>query len=99
MTAQDARERAWQEFDRNEGWPQKDSYSFRVGFDKGKDAAKREDEQHIAALVGVINALSDAIGKHGCWNPSNDAPVSGCGYCRTALAKHVEAFALAGEEG
>ena len=45
-----------------------------------------------ARYEALVNDMMTALGKHGCWMPSNDDPVSGCGFCRTALASHMALY-------
>lgn len=57
MTSQDARERAWQEVapKYSHMLPNALVSMFREFFDKTWDAAKREDEQRIAAVVEAVD--------------------------------------------
>lgn len=55
MTTQDARERAWQEWEATHVR----AWIARAAFEDGWDAAKREDEQRIAALVAYVKHRPD----------------------------------------
>lgn len=55
MTAQDARERAWEMF--RETYPNLTWSEFATAYDEGHADGRREDEQRIAALVAEFEMV------------------------------------------